>query len=81
MTQQIALLVIGFGLGALAMLAYLDYKYIGVDRSKVGKAFMDMHEQGLGTFALSFIMNPPKQNLMKPAPKRAKLTVVKESTK
>jgi hypothetical protein len=43
MTQQIALLVIGFGLGALAMLAYLDYKYIGVDRSKVGKAFMDMY--------------------------------------
>jgi hypothetical protein len=81
MTSLIVAFIAGVGIGTIFSLLYIDGKYLGVEKSKLNKDAWEMWKAGQGAFSLVFIPNPPKPNLMLSAPRRAKLTVVKGSSK
>jgi len=72
MIGNIAAFLSGVGVGGLVIFFYLDSRYWPIDKKKIDKKYWDMYEQGIGTFVLSFLFNPPK--VTKPA---SKLTIVK----
>jgi hypothetical protein len=79
MEEYLLGIVIGAGIGALLTYAYYHYYYFLVDVRKIDPSFIKMWNNNMGYFTLSFILNPPKPDLYKPAPKKAKLTLIKET--
>lgn len=68
----------GVVIGICVTLLVLDHWYFVIKKSSVPKSLLKMYYDGVASIALSFILKPPKVDLHKPAPKKAKLTIVKE---
>jgi hypothetical protein len=71
--------VVGVGLGVLISYAYYNYYYFLIDVKKIDPSLIKMWNDNMGYFSLSFIMKHPQPDLYKPAPKKAKLTLIKET--
>jgi hypothetical protein len=79
MESFIAGIVVGLCFGISLAGIYLLHYYFLFDKRKIDEAYLRMWNDGQGYFSLSFVINPPKPDLHKPAPKKAKLTLIKET--
>lgn len=70
--------IIGILIGAAGCYLYIDTQMFTMSKRNINPKFLEMWEKGQGYFTMAFIINPPKPDLFKPAPKKAKLTLIKE---
>ena len=75
---MILMFLLGVVVGAGVTSLLLDHWYLVIKKSQVPDSLLKMYYDGIGTFLISFVPNPPKIDLKKPAPKKAKLKIVKE---
>jgi hypothetical protein len=69
----------GLLVGGVVSYAYYNYYYFLINIKSIDPSFIRMWNDNMGYFSLSFIINPPKPDLLKSAPKKAKLTLIKET--